>query len=54
MPRNNKGRDRRNGATQRNYDTRNYTADDPVLGWFNLAKPARMRQPKRSWGRSRK
>ena len=24
---------------------------DPLQGWFNLAKPSRDRQPKRSWKR---
>ena len=46
-----KGRDRANGTTpQRNYDTKNYIKTDPLIAWFNLAKPARERQKKAQKG----
>lgn len=35
-------------------DKADFTAPDPLLGWFNLAKPSRNRQQKRSWKRGRK
>jgi hypothetical protein len=45
-----KGRDRlHGGATQRTSDSRNHTRHDPLQGWFNLAKPSRKRQQKRTW-----
>jgi hypothetical protein len=30
-------------------DSRNHTKTDPLIGWFNLAKPSRDRQQKRGW-----
>ena len=35
------------------FDSRNHTGSDPLIGWFNLAKPSRDRQPKRSWKRGK-
>jgi hypothetical protein len=28
-----------------------FTSTDPLIGWFNLAKPSRTRQQKRGWQR---
>jgi hypothetical protein len=37
------------------FDSPNYPAwIDPLQGWHNLAKPARMRQMKRNQGRGRR
>jgi hypothetical protein len=38
-------------ASDTAFDRRNHTATDPLIGWFNLAKPSRSRQIKRSWKR---
>lgn len=35
-------------------DSRNHTAPDPLIGWFDLAKPSRHRQPKRGWKRNQR
>lgn len=35
-------------------DTRNHTESDPLMGWFNLAKPSRDRQQKKSWKRKQR
>ena len=32
-------------------DANHSTANDPLIGWFNLAKPSRNRQQKRGWQR---
>jgi hypothetical protein len=39
-------------ASNTAFDNSNHTAPDPLIGWFNLAKPSRSRQMKRSWKRS--
>jgi hypothetical protein len=50
MTKNNKGRDRWHGATPKTSSSRNHTATDPLVGWFNLAKSSRIhRQQKRGW-----
>jgi hypothetical protein len=55
MTKNDKGRDRWHGATPKTTDSRNHTATDPLIGWFNLAKSSRIhRQPKRGWQRGRR
>ena len=36
-------------ASNTAFTERNSTAPDPLQGWFDLAKPARNRQQKRSW-----
>ena len=36
-------------ASNNAFDKANSSASDPVKGWFDLAKPARNRQQKRSW-----
>lgn len=33
------------------FDSRNHTKTDPLTSWFNLAKPSRNREHKRSWKR---
>ena len=38
-------------ATPKIADSQNYTETDPLIGGFNLAKPSRNRQQKRSWKR---
>ena len=53
MTKNNKGRAPVKDATPKTTDSPNHTGSDPLLGWFNLAKPSRDRQPKRSWKRSK-
>ena len=40
-------------ASNTAFDSRNHTGSDPLIGWFNLAKPSRNRQPKRSWKRGK-
>lgn len=35
-------------------DSHNHTGTDPLIGWFNLAKPSRNRQQKRGWQRGRR
>lgn len=51
MTKNNKGRAPGKDATPKTADSRNHTAADPLIGWFNLAKPSRNRQQKRGWQR---
>ena len=46
-----KGRNGGNRATPKTSDSQNYTGTDPLIGWFNLLKPSRKRQQKRSWKR---
>lgn len=48
-----KGRDRlHGGATQNTSDSRHHTGQDPLIGWFSLAKSSRInRQQKRGWQR---
>lgn len=53
MTKNNKGRAPGKDATPKTTDSPNHTGSDPLLGWFNLAKPSRDRQPKRSWKRGK-
>ncbi len=36
------------------FDSRNHTAADSLIGWFNLAKPSRNRQQKRGWKRNQR
>jgi hypothetical protein len=40
-------------ASKTTFDSRNTTATDPLQGWFDLAKPSRNRQQKRSWRRGK-
>lgn len=40
-------------ASKTALDNCNHTGTDPLIGWFNLAKPSRDRQPKRSWKRGK-
>lgn len=40
-------------ASKTTFDSRNTTAIDPLQGWFDLAKPSRNRQQKRSWRRGK-
>lgn len=49
MNKNNKGCAPAKDATPKTTHSPNHTASDPLTGWFNLAKPARNRQQKRSW-----
>ena len=35
-------------------DSQNHTGSDPLIGWFNLAKPSRNRQQKRRWKRNQR
>ena len=51
MTKNNKGRAPSQDATPKTADSRNHTGSDPLIGWFNLAKPSRNRQQKRIWKR---
>jgi len=51
MTKNNKGRAPVQDATPKTTDSRNRTVTDPLIGWFNLAKPSRNRQQKRGWQR---
>ena len=51
MTKNNKGRVPNQNPTPKTTDSRNHTATDPLIGWFNLAKPSRNRQQKRGWQR---
>jgi hypothetical protein len=41
-------------ASKTTFDSRHSTGNDPLLSWFNLAKPSRDRLQKRSWKRGRK
>ena len=36
------------------FDSHNHTGSDPLIGWFNLAKPSRNRQQKRGWKRNQR
>lgn len=51
MTKNNKGRVPNQNPTPKTTDSRNHTGTDPLIGWFNLAKPSRNRQQKRGWQR---
>ena len=48
MTKNNKGRIPYKDATPKTTDSCNHTGSDPLIGWFNLAKPSRNRQKKRA------
>lgn len=39
-------------ASKTTFDSRHSTGNDPLQGWFNLAKPSRDRQQKRGWKRN--
>jgi len=41
-------------ASKTTYDSLHSTKTDPLIGWFNLAKPSRDRQLKHSWKRGAK
>ena len=41
-------------ASKTTFDSRNNTGTDPLIGWFNLAKPSRNRQQKRGWQKGRR
>lgn len=51
MTKNNKGRVPIQNPTPKTADSHNHTGTDPLIGWFNLAKPSRNRQQKRGWQR---
>lgn len=53
MTKNNKGRAPIQNPAPKTTDSHNHTGSDPLIGWFNLAKPSRDRQQKRSWKRSK-
>ncbi len=36
-------------ASKTTFDKHHHIAADPFLGWFDLAKPSRIRQQKRGW-----
>ena len=40
-------------ASNTAFTERNSTSPDPLKGWFDLAKPSRNRQQKRSWKRGK-
>ena len=40
-------------ASNTAFNARHSTAHDPLKGWFDLAKPSRNRQQKRSWKRGK-
>lgn len=42
------------GFTKADIDTKNHSKPDPLTGWFDLAKPSRLRQQKSAWKRGRK
>ena len=46
-----KGRNGGDRATQKTAIHGKNTTIDPLVGWFNLAKPSRNRQQKRGWKR---
>ena len=54
MTKNNKDRSGGDRPTPKTSDSRNHTETDPLIGWFNLAKPSRNRQQKRGWQRGRR
>ena len=41
-------------ASNTAFDSCNHTAPDPLMGWFELAKPSRNRQQKRGWKRNQR
>mgnify|MGYP001462348009 CR=1 FL=1 len=41
-------------ASKTAFDSCNHTKTDPLIGWFNLAKPSRNRQQKRGWKRNQR
>lgn len=41
-------------ASKTTFDSCNHTGSDPLIGWFNLAKPSRNRQQKRGWKRNQR
>ncbi len=41
-------------ASNTAFDSRNHTGSDPLIGWFNIAKPSRSRQQKRGWKRNQR
>ena len=41
-------------ASNTAFDSRNHTAPDPLMGWFELAKPSRNLQQKRGWKRNQR
>ena len=51
MTKNNKGRVPIQNPTPKTTDSHNHTGTDPLIGWFNVAKPSRNRQQKRGWQR---
>ena len=55
MPKRDKGRRgaANVGADQTKSETK-HTTPDPLVGWFNLAKPSRARQQKRGWQKGAK
>jgi hypothetical protein len=55
MTKNNKGRAPiRSAAHKKQPNSQDYTEIDPLIGWFNLAKPSRNRQQKRGWQRGQR
>ena len=54
MTKNNKGRAPNQDATPKTTDSRDHTVTNPLIGWFNLAKPSRNRQQKRGWKRNQR
>lgn len=54
MTKNNKGRNGGDRPTPKTTDSRNHTGNDPLIGWFNLAKPSRNHQMKRGWKRNQR
>jgi len=49
-----KGRAGEHQATPKTTDSRKNSTPDPLIGWFNLAKPSRARQQKRGWQKGAK
>ena len=54
MTKNNKGRVPNQNPTPKTTDSPNHTGSDPLIGWFNIAKPSRSRQQKRGWKRNQR
>ena len=54
MTKNNKGRNGGDRPTPKTTDSLNHTGSDPLIGWFNLAKPSRSRKQKRGWKRNQR
>lgn len=46
---NKKSRAHGKDANPKPADSQNHNAIDPLIDWFNLAKPSRDRQQKREW-----